>query len=1616
MAFESIKRGWGAVKNGANKIKKGFRSIRKAFAFFSTFIGQIVFWILAILLIILLVYIIVTTIFKSISKLLKLDGGVQSNAAYSWLADLAASGYDEMLDAEELVEYHAFEYAVLMDAARFMEETGTTSLEVEDSGPIDFEALNGLSYEEKRQQWAFLAAFMLSQENGIRSATGISDLVAALNAANPGIALTSPTDVEPPEDPESQEPPEGYNNGFINANDFSTEHSMENLFYEAVENEYTGETSLMPYLKLDRHYDNVKYYIEYRDEGGEVSQEVEAAGTEWAFNQEMANQFIGKHRWEGQINNSYGGIDGGYSFILNHLYPSTIVHELNAMNGSAAGENEKVAAEAVDEVDIYKEYSESLYYTEEEKINTYKVPLKILLDRFLPNALLLSSWRLLSNNDETVEVDTLVDEIQKIYSEACWKDEIVEGDKLLVKDVLKINTAIDADTSAYDIFDNIATKEKIKENYLYGGETDVLYSAYEALFDSRTLEQNPAGANTSTPTNDPATNPTTNPSNNTQGGLTTIQTFSGGFDGDVIDDVRLILTHYSQNNNVQISEYMFNKIVDDVITYVTPKEEYPDSKGAPNSENGEYIIYTPLDNGEYLVNCIPLENDEIETAKKHYNLRADQDIGEIYATAGDPSSGIEKDHIKNKNPYTASEEVKECFVPFMKLAFTHKDGIRTTSIIISYKNQYIAYVVKGREIEDYVRMSNQNTFAYFESRDIHSTTVRLWDITQTGETSTERWVIEDAFEGLSLGINEFTLSLRYAQADGTIDAVTVTMTPSDLKEYFGVDLTGANAQGLNVGIASLIEAGGLKINGQTVTLDNCLSLGKTAIIRTPENGGRDYTGLLSLPTDASINGEYTGEYAGGNSTMTGGETVVTDRVYINLKSLGIGESDPVNVEVTGGVQSNSILSSIGSEKLKTFVKIAEYLETQASDPTSVRVSVSMLNNDSLVESANNNWVDSNYSIYPASLNATDVSEEFSVVFPTRRLIIPITQQFWDRTLRFYLVKGAKTWSSVKHFNNRIQIMGEYTDRSNFTYLISANPFCNGIEGYECTKDIDWRGNLYAPVFAGDSDDNTRARETDVLLLLSEWLDASEEGIRAADYYIRDLYSLINYSKGIKDEDGNYTVEPIKRENGEPYVNPDSYTYLYIPDEILLFDDAIAERAFWMDRLISTPEDPIDENTENYLRSKAETFTWQVVDYPLYAECQDDENSSLANAYLLWPYGDQMSTLYHAISANASDQEHGKVLDNLSAYIAGIHEAADLHGRFNAKEIYDEIFDSSGNARIKAVYSGGEVTLTGVETTAGEGLYFDNLPVEMKLGNKTYTFNGTAAATYGYELYRQTLISKNPEKAEELIKEQLEKEWKWTEIRAMAPGIVTEIESDSKSGFGVLIRHSDNMSTSYIHMKRYPLVQKGQYVGAGTLLGYEGTTGGSNGFHLHTSIYADNLSPDLDPMLYLYPFFTPFYYEEKAEEDNFVLDSEYMSKTRTFYPYGQKAGATLPTEEEDETVIPFIEKIKKKDSGDNMPSVNVDENNYIKIKNYVPYKIFEKDATTLYNEASGYEEYRDYSKLPVADNDLGGVNYNGEKIQTIAAYFDKDFIKKVQENEDRILGVVITPTSPEIPAE
>ena len=251
-----------------------------------------------------------------------------------------------------------------------------------------------------------------------------------------------------------------------------------------------------------------------------------------------------------------------------------------------------------------------------------------------------------------------------------------------------------------------------------------------------------------------------------------------------------------------------------------------------------------------------------------------------------------------------------------------------------------------------------------------------------------------------------------------------------------------------------------------------------------------------------------------------------------------------------------------------------------------------------------------------------------------------------------------------------------------------------------------------------------------------------------------------------------------------------------------------------------------------------------------------------------------------------------------------------------------------------------------------------------------------------------------------MKAALEDEILWSEIRAVAPGIVTNVKGDARGGFAVYIQHSENVSTSYLHMKRFPLVQIGQYVGAGTLLGYEGTTGSSGTYHVHITMYINGKG--MNPVHYMYPFFTPFFYEEKAEEAGYALDSDYMSTERTVFPYGQIVGSDLKLPlDEDGDPGAFV-------SGDNFSSALGEPygngQQIVKIKNYVPYMTFMNNSADLLDENSGYMYYIDYSKLPKAKNDLDTVDYTGEILKTNPDYFDEEFRKAVMENGYKIEGV------------
>ena len=75
----------------------------------------------------------------------------------------------------------------------------------------------------------------------------------------------------------------------------------------------------------------------------------------------------------------------------------------------------------------------------------------------------------------------------------------------------------------------------------------------------------------------------------------------------------------------------------------------------------------------------------------------------------------------------------------------------------------------------------------------------------------------------------------------------------------------------------------------------------------------------------------------------------------------------------------------------------------------------------------------------------------------------------------------------------------------------------------------------------------------------------------------------------------------------------------------------------------------------------------------------------------------------------------------------------------------------------------------------------------------------------------------------------------TPIFATRAGYVsTAAYQEGGAGYYVSINHGDGYRSIYIHMTHY-IVKKGEYVEAGQIIGYVGSTGGSTGPHLHFGI-------------------------------------------------------------------------------------------------------------------------------------------------------------------------------------
>lgn len=402
--------------------------------------------------------------------------------------------------------------------------------------------------------------------------------------------------------------------------------------------------------------------------------------------------------------------------------------------------------------------------------------------------------------------------------------------------------------------------------------------------------------------------------------------------------------------------------------------------------------------------------------------------------------------------------------------------------------------------------------------------------------------------------------------------------------------------------------------------------------------------------------------------------------------------------------------------------------------------------------------------------------------------------------------------------------------NNKHYIIPKSVSSMGISGFSTTASEVYRYKAYKDIFA-------RVKEKDVINMILQFETEGEVGANDSYEYMRDLYKLIHVSK-------EYSIANPEIDDNKN-IHEDTFKYVYIPDSVLFYNDSQTQKIYWLDLLAAHQDDDAitKEELEN-VRTKDREITWQVVEYDKYPECNVDGTTKV---YALNPFGSSYVRTYYETA-------------RLLGYQGEINGAYDGEGHLGA--------DWYGRKWVDSILRGGD-----------------------SIGGT----NGICSKIYNYELNRLSSIYKEAE-AKKKLQEELKEQYDYMPIVAVAPGEVSYVGYGSRSGFYVYIKHNENgneIVTMYMHLKRWPLVNEGDYVGAGTLLGYEGNTGRSSGKHLHFQMGING--DDDSPAEYVFPSFNPFYYKEKSEEEEYNISSDYMSLYRTVAMIGSGMGR-VPVEE------------------------------------------------------------------------------------------------------------------------
>lgn len=456
--------------------------------------------------------------------------------------------------------------------------------------------------------------------------------------------------------------------------------------------------------------------------------------------------------------------------------------------------------------------------------------------------------------------------------------------------------------------------------------------------------------------------------------------------------------------------------------------------------------------------------------------------------------------------------------------------------------------------------------------------------------------------------------------------------------------------------------------------------------------------------------------------------------------------------------------------------------------------------------------------------------------------LEVRQNIHHKRMPAVLVKYANTWAKGISYQN--EIVQNSLNYRNYKYLIPFSKTSLGLQSMILTENPRYRVSTFEKYYNKVDEETKGLKEADILDMLIKWEDYANKGNEVAYAYMRDLYKLTIF---IRDSEST--------KNGNGGMLETAYSYLYIPSTISNYDDGTIQKIFWLERIgVTQGEDELNEREQNVVRYKANEVRWQNLEYDEYYECiTENGNKEFAKVYALFPFGAPVVRAYY-------------MLENINSLLGqgfkgNAHPGIDMSSRVFIKEI-----------------------LNHAPGTTGEHIYF----YELNRLTISYLRNGNHIEDAFYLAKKE-------------LNDSLKQYALYSPVVAIAPGYVSEVDYDSRSGFYVKIIHDYSKNNQamgyttsfYAHLKRWPLVERGDFVGAGTILGYEGTTGRSTGNHLHLEIYIKNApggssgssNSAVDPVKLITPVFSPFYYAEKSkaiidEDKKYALGSEYYKLERT----------------------------------------------------------------------------------------------------------------------------------------